>query len=49
MCINSPINDVYKLVLDAHNIYTLRIEVEGHVFVTFDIHESAINSEKWIG
>jgi len=43
--VDSPIGKVQYFVFDLDNIDSLRIEVEGHVFVTPDVHKGTINSE----
>jgi hypothetical protein len=43
--VNCPVHKVDYFVFYINNTDSLRVEVEGHVFVTSNVHECAVNSE----
>jgi hypothetical protein len=43
--VHCPVHKVDYFVFHVDNTYSLRIKVEGHMLVTFDVHECAIYSE----
>jgi hypothetical protein len=45
MSIDCPIGEVDYFVLDIDYANSLRVEVEGHVLITPDVHKSSIYSE----
>ena len=48
MSVHCPVGKIDYFILDVDDTYSLRIEVKGHVLVTFDVHEGAVHSEQGI-
>ena len=43
--INKPVQKADNSVFDLDYAHTLRVEVEGHVIVTLDLHKLRVNSQ----
>jgi hypothetical protein len=48
MGVDGPIEEVDNLVLQARDTDTPRVEIEGHVLVTLDVHEVIVNLKNWV-
>jgi hypothetical protein len=47
MSIYHPIKEGYNGILEGDPLLSIGVEIEGHVIVTLDVHESIVQVEDW--